>query len=363
MRRPPRHLHPIATLLAVAIATLGLASHAQVPLPLDALEAAARARSLELGAAQADLVAADRDLDRAERDPLATGLDRLQARHAVAAAEAGVRAAELALHATSSQRLVAVLEAEAALRQARLAAEIATRQLAADQVRADAGLITPLDLDRAASDVERAVRSAAEAEQELEQRWSELSLHTGLARSALAQQGVAAIAAEPPALPPIADLLQRAGLDGVPTPSTAQGDVNVHAAVAAAQRALEVARVQLAGSDHEAAAPNAVAAARDAVAAGERRLDDARANAELQLRGAHQAHGAALGRLDDARRADLDAAATLAAQRVRADAGELAPLALLRAELERARASDALDAARHAAWSTWWRLEQALVGP
>ena len=315
----------------------------------------ARGNALDITSASSDLLAAERDLERALRDPLATDLERLQAQHARAAAAEALAAAERSLHVTTLQHITTVLESEATLRDAHAQADVAQRQLEADRVRAEAGTMTELDLARSATDAGRAQRAALEAESEHAIRWSELALHLGEDVADLRARGLAPIDASPPSLPQREALLERAGLHD-------EAGSAAHAGVAAASRALAVARVQLAGSDHEAAAPNVVANARDAVANSERRLADAIAQAELQVRAQHQAYGAALGRLADAAASDANAATTLEAQRVRADAGELAPLALRQAELERERSADTWRAARHAAWLAWWRLEQAVAG-
>lgn len=315
----------------------------------------ARGNALEINSARSDLLAAERDLERALRDPLATDLERLQAQHARAAAAEALAAAESSLHVTTLQHITSVLDGEATLRDAQAQADVAQRQLGADRVRAEAGTITELDLARSATEAGRAQRAAQEADSEQAMRWSELALHLGQDVADLRARGLAPIDARPPDLPQRETLLERAGLHDE------AGSV-AHASVAAAWRSLAVARVQLAGSDHEAAAPNTVANARDAVANAERRLSDAIAQATLQVRAQHHAYGVALGRLADTAASDDNAATTLEAQRVRADAGELAPLALRQAELERDRSADAWRAARHAAWLAWWRLEQAVAG-
>jgi outer membrane protein TolC len=341
--------------LALVLALPLVQAEELAPLTLAEANALALANAADVAAAAADLHSAERGLDRAERDPLATGMERMQARHARDAAVAALAAAERSLAVNTLQRFTDVLEGEATVRDARDQADVAARQLAAERVRAEAGLITALDLSRSEADAERAERGAREAVSAQALRWSELALHLGVPVDDVRARGVAPIDETPPALETLEALAERAGLH-------APVGAAKHAAVAGAERALEVARVQLAGSDHEAASPNAVAAARDALATAERRLADARANAELQLRSIHQAYGAAIGRLADTVSADANAVTTLEAQRVRAQAGELAPLVLRQAEMERARSADALRAARHAAWLAWWRLEQAVAG-
>jgi len=348
-------LATVRTIALVFVASWGgMVLAASAPLTLDEALHLARSHSFEVTTAEADVVAARRDLERVERDPLATGLERIQVGHALEASIETLAAAERSLRVATLQRFAEVLEGAAAVRDARDQADVAVRTLAADRVRAEAGVITALDLARSESDAERAERTAREAASDQAMRWSELALHLGVGVDTVRARGLAPIIAEPPPLDDVDAVLERSA---EPT-----GGVHRPASVASAERALEIARVQLAGIDHEAASPNAVANARDAVVAAERRLADARAQFELQLRSSHQAYAAALGRLGDAVANDANAATTLAAQRVRADAGELAPLAQRQAEMERERSADAVRVARHAAWLAWWRVEQAAAG-
>lgn len=310
-------------ILVLALAIMGGGAIAgappEPPLAFDAATGLALANAPDITGARSDLLAAERDLERALRDPLATGLERLQAQHTQQAAVAALAAAERSLRVSTLQHVTSVLEGEAALREARDQADVARRQLAADRVRAEAGTITELDLVRSEADAERARRAALEATSEQALRWSELALHVGLEVEALRERGLAAIEAPPPVLPPLGALLEQAGLRGDP-----------------------------AGAAHAGVA--------------ERRLADALAQTELQLRAQQQSYAAALGRLADAAVSDANAATTLDARRVRADAGELAPLALRQAEMERERSADAWRAARHAAWLAYLRLEQAVAG-
>jgi hypothetical protein len=347
-------LATLRTITLVAVACWGGVALAETaPLTLDEALHMARSHALEIATAEADVVAARRDLERVQRDPLATGLERVQVGHVLEASSETLAAAERTLRVTTLQRFTDVLEGLATVRDAHDQADVAARTLAAERVRAEAGLVTALDLARSEGDAERAERTAREAESDQALSWTELSLHVGVAGDDLRGRGLAPIDDEPPSLADLDALLERAA---EPAPGADRS-----ASVASAERALAIARIQLAGIDHEAASPNAVADARDAVLAAERRVADTRAQAELQLRSSQQAYAAALGRYGDALANDANATTTLAAQRVRADAGELAPLALRQAEMERERSADAVRTARHAAWLAWWRLEQAVA--
>lgn len=338
----------VAVLLCTALTAAAQAQDAAGPLALDAVHEAAVASSLDVSTRHADLAAARRHLDRAQRDPLATGLERLQAEHAVAAAEEAVVLAEAATRIMALQRHVAVLEAQDAVAAADGAAEIAERQLAADRVRFEAGVITALDLQRTEAEHESMLRALRDARSALDLAWSELSIT--LARPGQELRG-AGLAPLPTTLPELPNLDTVLALDG-----------SHHATLAAADRAAELAAVRLAGSDHEGTAPNDLAALRDDLATAERRRDDAYATALLQLRSSHQSALAAYDRFGEALAAEANAETTFIAQQVRAEAGEVSALAVRQAELDRERAAANRRTALHAAHLAWVRLEQVRLG-
>jgi hypothetical protein len=335
-------------LVAVALALLASGVGRAQPLALDELQRSALAASVDAAARASDLSSALRDLERAERDPLATPLERLQAAHAVAAARAALTAAELATELATLQRVTAVLEALDAQRAADGSAEVSARQQAADEVRAHAGVITGVDLARSTSSAEAAARSARDAAASLELAWSELALLVALPAPELVAAGLQPLSGDLPALPLLEAFIAEA-LEG-------------HAGLAAARRGLEVAEIRLAGADHEGTAPNVLSALRADEAAARRRTEDIAASALLQLRATYQSTSQAFGRHAAAVADEATAETTLEAQRVRAAAGELAPLALRQAELDRARAAATRRAALHAAWVAWYRMEQARRG-
>jgi len=338
----------VAVLATPALAPNARAQGAPAPLDLDAAWSRAPEVSADVATRRNDLDVAARTAARAELDPLATGLERLQAQQGLAAATASLAAAERGARIAALQAYVAVVQAVDAEAQAVVRADLAQRNLAAARVRHEAGAITDLALNQAAADAESAERAARDAATDLAFAWNDLAAIVGLPADALRAAGVAPVPAELPDLPDLERDL--AGL------------ADAHAGIAAAERALALAELRLRGADHEGSSPNAIADARADVATARRRVEDAVRDAEQQLRAAHQNLLVAYGRLDDARTADAAAATTLEAQRVRQEAGELSPIAWLQAQLERERAAATLRASVHAAWLQWLRYASALAG-
>ena len=340
---------PLALLLLVlALTTPALSQSAPAPLDLDAAWSRAPEISADVATRRNDLDAATRTAARAALDPLATGLERLQAEQGLAAARASLASAERTARTSALQAYVAVIQAIDAEVQAVTRADLAQRNLAAARVRHEAGAITDLALAQSEADAETAARAARDAGTDLAFAWSDLAAIVGGSADALRGASLTPV---PDTLPTLPDLERDLAGLGVG-----------HAGIAAAARALALAELRYRGVDHEASSPNAVADARADVASAERRLADARRSAEQQLRAAHQNLLVAYGRLDDARAADSAAVTTLEAQRVRQEAGELSPIAWLQAQLDRERAAAALRSSVHAAWLQWLRYEQALAG-
>jgi trimeric autotransporter adhesin len=347
--RPPL-ARPAARLGAVLLAaTVGALALAQTqPLDLEAAWRLAPEVSADVATRQADLDAASRTAARTVRDPLATGLERLQADHGVDAATAALAAAQRTTRSSALQAYASVLQAIDAEAQAVARAAIAERNLAAARVRHEAGTLTDLALAQAEADADAAARAARDAATDLTFAWSDLAAVVGLEAESLRATGIVAVPDDLPELPDLdADLaVLEAG----------------HAGIAAAERALALANLRLQGTDHEGSSPNAIADARADVVSAQRRLDDARRSAFQQLRTAHQTLLVAYGRLADARVADDAAATTLDAQRIRWEEGELSPIAWQQAQLDRERAAASLRSSLHAAWTQWLRYEQARAG-
>jgi len=340
---------PLALLVLVAaLATPALSQGAPAPLDLNAAWALAPEVSADVATRLNDLDVATRTAARAELDPLATGLERLQAEQGLAAAAASLASAERSARISALQAYVAVVQAIDAEAQSVVRADLAQRNLAAARVRHEAGAITDLALSQSAADAEAAERAARDAATDLAFAWSDLAAVVGIPADGLHAAGLVPAPTDLPELPD----LER-DLDSL---------AEAHAGIAAAERALALAELRLRGTDHEGSSPNAVADARADVTSARRRVDDAVRNAEQQLRAAHQNLLVAYGRLADARTADAAAVTTLEAQRVRQEAGELSPIAWLQAQLDRERAAASLRASVHAAWLQWLRYEQALAG-
>jgi hypothetical protein len=344
----------LLTLLTLAVALAAGSALAEPseqsappPIALEEAQELAVTASAEVVARRADLRLAERDLERALRDPLATRLERIEAEHAVAAAARALDAAVLAARIAAVQRYVAVLEAEDAVTAAFGAAGVAERQVAADRVRAEAGVLTELDLTRAEQEAASAARAVSDAETTLSIAWAELAIVLGIPVGELEPHGLAPIIAALPDLPSLEQLLAQ----NAP-----------HAGIAAAERALEVARIRLAGGAHEGTPPNVRAGLEADVEHAERHVADVRASAALALRSSYQSAVQAHARYADAVSAEATAETTYAAQVVRFEAGELAPLALRQAELDRERSAVARRAALHAAVVAWHRLEQVHAG-
>jgi outer membrane protein, heavy metal efflux system len=339
---------PALLLLLMVLAAPALSQGAPAPLDLDTAWSRAPEMSADVATRRIDLEVASRTAARAELDPLATGLERLQAEQGLAAAADSLASAERSARASALQAYVAVIQARDAEAQAAVRADLAQRNLAAARVRHEAGAITDLALSQAAADAETAERAARDAATDVAFAWSDLAAIVGIPADELRAAGLAPVPADLPELPDLErDLADLA---------------SVHAGIATAERALALAELRLRGVDHEGSSPNAISDARADVATARRRVEDAVRNAEQQLRAAHQNLLVAYGRLEDARTADAAAVTTLGAQRVRQEAGELSPIAWLQAQLDRERAAASLRASVHTAWLQWLRYEQALAG-
>ena len=331
-----------------ALATPALAQDAPARLDLEAAWSRAPEVSTDVATRRIDVDVAARTAARAELDPLATGLERLQAEQGLAAAAASLASADRTARISTLQAYVAVIQAIDAAEEAGVRADLAQRNLAAARVRHEAGAITDLALSQSTTDAEAAERAARDAATDLAFAWGDIAAVVGVPADELLAGGLAPVSAELAQLPD----LDR-DLESLAT---------VHAGIAAADRALALAELRLRGTDHEGSSPNAVADALADVGTARRRVEDAVRNAGQQLRAAHQNLLVAYGRLDDARTADETAVTTLEAQRVRREAGELSPIAWLQAQLDRERAAAALRASVHATWLQWLRYEQALAG-
>jgi hypothetical protein len=331
-----------------AFASTALSQDVPARLDLEAAWSRAPEVSTDVATRRIDLDIANRTATRARLDPLATGLERLQAEQGLAAAAASLASAERAARISALQAYVAVIQAIDGAEEALVRADLAQRNLAAARVRHEAGAITDLAMSQSGADAEAAERAARDAATELAFAWGDLAAVVGGLADELRAGGLAPVSTDLAVLPD----LDR----DIATLAT------VHAGIASAERALALAELRLRGADHDGSSPNAVADARADVATARRRVEDTVRNAEQQLRAAHQNLLVAFGRLDDARSADATAVATLEAQRVRWQAGELSPIAWQQAQLDRDRVAASSRGSLHATWLQWLRYEQALAG-
>ncbi len=135
-----------------------------------------RDAELALERSERALVAAHADLADVERS-LSNAL--LEAERRLVRAQAALAAAERAAEREAFEAYVNVLERGDALREAATRAEIAAAQLAAAQVRFEAGVITGLALEEARSDAEAASRAARDAASAEELAWIDLAAVVG----------------------------------------------------------------------------------------------------------------------------------------------------------------------------------------
>lgn len=94
----------------------------------------------------------------------------------------------------------------------------------------------------------------------------------------------------------------------------------------------------------------------------ERRVADVRAGAALAVRSSCRSAVQAYAHYAEVKANEATAETTYAAQVVRFEAGELAPLVLRQAELERERAAATRRAALPAAVMAWYRMQHVHAG-
>ena len=328
MTSPLRPL--LATLVLLAPFALAPSAVAQdVPaLDLDAAIRLAVPRDDAVRDARDALEDAVRERERRAADPTATALARRAARDAADAAEDDVRVAEAEARRDASAAYVAVLEARDALADAEAQVSIADAVLAAETVRLEAGAVTDLAVAEARDDAAARARARADAT-------ADLALAEADLREAIGQpfDALAPVAAE--ALPP------------VPTFDAARDGAEA-ASLRAAQRDLAAREAELPGLATPLSSANERADAEAAVEDARTRLARARTSVDDAVRRAHAALVAAENRLADARDAVATSAASLEAQRARFDAGTIDAITLQEAEASHAQVVASRDAARHA---------------
>ncbi len=342
-----RSLSPVFVTLLVlapgpALAQGGADTPAQ-PLTLEAALALAPAQDAAVLNARSDLDAAQRADRRQQADPLALRIPRLQAEQAVAAARETLRAAQMAARLRVLRAYHGALEAEDDVALAQVGVDIAQMALEAARIRLDAGAASTLDVDRAENDLADAQRALADASQGRALAYRTLASDLALPDGELSLQ-------EPPAP------ARPAGLDAV------LGRVDENAGVAAAGRALALARAGLEAVDNPYSARADVESARDRLASAQRSLEDARTGLELRLRQSHNALVAADGRRSGAEAALATAEKDVQAQQVRFTSGSISRLQLAQAQRQRQQAAAQALVARHAVQVAALQLEITVLG-
>lgn len=345
LRTPSSMLVALLVLLhGAALAQGGAAATPTAqPLTLEAALALAPAQDAAVLNARSDLDAAQRADRRQQADPLALRIPRLQAEQAVAAARETLRAAQMAARLGVLRAYHGALEAEDDVALAGAGVDIAKMALEAARIRLDAGAASTLDVDRAENDLADAQRTLADASQGRALAYRTLASDLGLPDGELDLQEPAA-----PAGP--------AALDAV----LARADEN--AGVAAAERALALARAGLQAVDNPYSARADVESARDRLASAQRSLEDVRTGLELRLRQSHNALVAADGRRSSAEAALATAEKDVQAQQVRFTSGSISRLQLAQAQRQRQQAAAQARAARHAVEVAALQLEITVLG-
>jgi outer membrane protein TolC len=338
---------PVRSLLflLLLLAPLSAAAAQELPAPLDLEAAAARAveTAADVRTAELDLAAAERELARVEADPTTLRVPRLNAQHAVAAAQDDLRNARAVARDAAADAFEGVLEAEDTAAIAEAALAIARTEAEAARIRLEAGAATRSDVDRADDAVRSAERDLRDARQALE-----------LARDRLASR---LAVAEVPALAETDAEPQVPGLEA----TVARLDEN--AALRAARRSVTVAEARLEAVDVAFTVPRSeIESARDALETAEVRAGDLEDSLRLAVRQAHNAVLAAEGRWASAREQVATAEEDLRVATVRFEAGSIAEVTLERARLDLLRRQADARVARHGLRDALRSLETTILG-
>lgn len=280
--------------------------------------------------AQRALADARLDLELAALDPATTPLALAAAERTVAAAEDGVTVATATAKRAVVAAYAALLEAQSARSLAIQQLEIFDITLQATRARFEAGAVTATDVTRAENDVARQQRTLQEAESDLD-----------FAKDALA----ALLGREVEELTPITAEDQ---LPAMTLEATVAGAPEQSARLAAARRALKAAEEQLAAIDNALSSRAEIEAARLRAASAADAIEEVSETARREVQRAVVVMTNAENRYRGAREAAAAAAAELAAQRARLEAGTISELAFRQAELEYANARATQAAALHA---------------
>lgn len=307
----------------------------------EALTAAADADA-QVIAARSDLTAAERELERLSADPLALRIPLLQAEQAVAAASGELESAVLAAEGAVADAYYAALEADDALALAETSLAIAEVKLKATQIRLEAGAATQLDLARAENEAAAAQREVDNTRQSKMFAYQQLASRLG--RGIDFQLSDAIQVSEPPEFGAV--------LAGLPENSQLQ----------AARRAVTLAEAQLETINTAFSARADIEAATDTFQNAQISLFETERSLTLAIRQSYNALVAAWGRYQSAQANLAAAQETLAAQRLRFEAGSISPLELQQAELDYQNVLAQLNSARYDVAQAAQTLEQTLQG-
>lgn len=331
-------------LLVAVLALFLLSVQAGSPREFTLGEALASGSEFATGAinARVELSSAERDLSVARADPTTTPMELRAAERAVAAAEDNLSVALTAAAADVLSAYAAVLEAAAARDGSAQQLEILETTLGAVEVRFAAGAATASEVAKAESDVANQRRTLQEAETNLV-----------FARDSLA----ALIGSEPGALAPITaqELLEAGSAD-----EEVSRALTVNARLRAARFALEAAREQLAATDNALSSRAEIDAARRAVSNADEAVTDLEAALTREVKRAVASVEAARNRYQGAVSSVSAAAADLAAQEARLEAGTISEVAFAQASLALINAEASAASALHALISAQYALRLAV---
>ena len=294
--------------------------------------------------ARSSLSAAERDLTRTRQDPLSLRLEIVQAQQAFDAAQKNLEVAILAAQSDVASAYYDALSAEKALEIAKMQQQIDQNTLEATQVRLNAGAATQLDLERAQNSLTASERSVRDAQQQRDLAFQNLESLLSLQIDAL-NPDVPEPSSEPAALE---DVLARAQAE--------------NAQLLQAQRAVELAQVQLESIDNAFSAQADIDTAEDNLNNAIASLADVKRALDITVQQSYISLLAALGSYESALENYATSIDDLIAQQTRLDAGSISPLDFQQTEVSHANTEAALNSALYNAQLAYLQLEKAIIG-
>lgn len=156
-----------------------LSAPAYAAYPTAELWGASISRSVPVDIAKAELEQAKAEVAKVKGDPLALRENMLNATARLEQAKANLQAAQYGLRRTLAQELAALSSAEFELSLSKARSEIADINLKAAQVRAKAGAINRLDLEKAETEARNARTSMSQAQGALDIARNNVKTRTG----------------------------------------------------------------------------------------------------------------------------------------------------------------------------------------